>query len=419
MQGDYLNMNEPSQQIDSALNICIAPDQPLKCKALKETFLRVTKNIQALSIGNDPFDKRIVSIDLQDGSKHRFCLAAVTFLGGNGNHPIFKKRIQLKEWYKTAYMHLVPQGCTVHFMGIYHYDGNIVFVDFLPDTYVTRKMHNSSAFVYVNDLFRAMQDGIARRRDFHGNTIITIRANELINYLRSNDKSSSSLTNIDLLEKFTDFNAIFPFNEWLYGGETINKMRLAQWPKWRETEWPGWYLEFEFYTFLKNNNVKNILYKGNSAKSGYCWELDFDLFFPMHKFYGDLKASDCNKNDAPGNDKETVAAAISHYGRLWYIIYEHDTVKDSVCGGEVCKIRYELLLADTAGKAKSPDSYISRMKNRVKFRKMMILELNRANCNEILKDFHQGQQPDGSARATKVLINKTNVENFQIFHYSC
>ena len=161
-------MNEPSQQIDSALNICIAPDQPLKCKALKETFLRVTKNIQALSIGNDPFDKRIVSIDLQDGSKHRFCLAAVTFLGGNGNHPIFKKRIQLKEWYKTAYMHLVPQGCTVHFMGIYHYDGNIVFVDFLPDTYVTRKMHNSSAFVYVNDLFRAMQDGIARRRDFHG-----------------------------------------------------------------------------------------------------------------------------------------------------------------------------------------------------------------------------------------------------------
>ena len=159
------------------------------------------------------------------------------------------------------------------------------------------------------------------------------------------------------------------------------------------------------------------MYKGDSSKSKSMWEFDLDLFFPQHKFYGDLKASDCNKSEAPGNDKSTVASAISRYGRLWYIIYEHDTVKDNVCDGEVCKIRYELLLADPAGKAKSPDSYISRMKNRVKFCRMMILELNRANCNEILKDFHQGQQPDGSERATKVLVNKKTVENFQIFHY--
>lgn len=409
-------MNEGSQQIDSALNICIDQDQPLKGKRLKETFLYFVKNIPGCKIVNESIDKRVIALDLQDGAKHRFCLAAVTFLGGNGNHPIFKKRIQLKEWYKTAYMNLKSQGCTVHFMGIYHYNGNIVFVDFLPDTYVTRKTHNSSAFVYVNDLFRAMQDGIAYRNDFHGNTIVAIRANELSNYISCN-ASGAPIDNSELIKEFSDFNEILPFNCWLKGGDTINKMRLAQWSKWRETEWPGWYLEFEFCSFLRKNNIKNIFYKGVSSKKEFHWELDFDLFFPKHKFYGDLKASDSNKDEAPGNDKETVAAAISRYGRLWYIIYEHDTVKDCMCNGEVCKIRYELLLADPAGKAKSPDSYIRRMKNRIKFKKMMILELNRANCNKILKDFHQGHQPDGSARAAKVLIRKKDMENFQIFHY--
>ena len=261
-------MNEYSQQIDSVLNICTAPDQPLKGRKLKEAFLSVVKKVPALKISNDPFDKRIVAIDLPDGSKHRFCMAAVTFLGGNGHHPIFKKRIQLKEWYKTAYMYLTSQGCTVHFMGIYHYDGNIVFVDFLPDTYITRKMHNSSAFVYVNDLFRAMQDGIASRIDFHGNKIITIRANELIGYLRNNT-SSSLICDDELVKVFSDFNKILPFDLWLKGGDTINKMRLAQWPKWRETEWPGWYLEFEFCSFLRKNNIRNVFYKGDPSRADF------------------------------------------------------------------------------------------------------------------------------------------------------
>ena len=409
-------MNEFSQQIDSALNICVDSDQPLKGKRLQETFLSLARNCPNCIIGSDGIDDRIIAVDLPNGTKHRFCLAAVTFLGGNGHHPLYKKRIQLKEWYKDAYFRLTAQGCKVHFLGIYHYKKNIVLVDFLPETYVERKMHNSSAFVYINDLFRAMQDGIAYREDFHGNIIITIRANELTNYLYNTDKTVI-MDNKELIKTFADFNAVMPFDQWLKGGEIINKMRLAQWSKWRETEWAGWYLEFEFYSFLKKNNVQNVLYKEDASKITFPWEFDLDLFFPQHKFYGDLKASDCNKSEAPGNDKDTVASAISRYGRLWYIIYEHDTVKDNVCGGEVCKIRYELLLADPAGKAKSPDSYIGRMKNRVKFRRMMILELNRANCNEILKDFHQGQQPDGSQRATKVLINKKNVENFQIFHY--
>ena len=409
-------MNEFSQQIDSALNICVDSDQPLKGKVLKETFLKLVGNCSNCIVGSDSVDPRIIAVDLPNGIKHRFCLAAVTFLGGNGNHPLYKKRIQLKDWYKDAYFRLTAQGYKVHFTGIYHYKKNIVLVDFLPETYVTRKMHNSSAFVYINDLFRAMQDGIAYREDFHGNTIVTVRSNELSNYLC--DKNVVSLrNNNELVKIFADFNIVMPFNQWLKGGEIINKMRLAQWSKWRETEWAGWYLEFEFCSYLQSHGIKNILYRGNTLKNDALWEFDLDLFFPKHKFYGDLKASDSEQNAAPGNDKNTVASAISRYGRLWYVIYEHDTIKDKDCGGEVCKIRYELLLQDPTSTAKSPDSYISRMKNCVNFRRMMILELNRANCSDILMDFHQGQQPDGSSRSLKVLINKKNVENYQIFHY--
>ena len=84
-------MNEGSQQIDSALNICIDQDQPLKGMRLKETFLYFVKNIPGCKIVNESIDKRVIALDLQDGAKHRFCLAAVTFLGGNGNHPILKR----------------------------------------------------------------------------------------------------------------------------------------------------------------------------------------------------------------------------------------------------------------------------------------------------------------------------------------
>jgi len=293
-------MNEYSQQIDLALNICIAPDQPLKGKALKDAFLSIVNNIPNCQVAVDSIDNRIIAVDLPDGTKHRFCLAAVTFLGGNGNHPIFKKRIQLKGWYKNAYFNLTSQGCKVHFLGVYHFNKNIVFVDFLPETYVLRKMHNSSAFVYINDLFRAMQDGVAYRKDFHGNTIVTVRANELKNYLGGNGQASI-FDNEELIKTFSDFNNILPFNQWLKGGETIDKMRLAKWPKWRETEWPGWYLEFEFCSYLHKNMIDNVSYKGDASKAGTSWDFDLDLFFPKHKFYGDLKASDCRKSEAPGN----------------------------------------------------------------------------------------------------------------------
>mgnify|MGYP006987443637 FL=1 len=406
-------MNEKSEQIDSRLNVEVSQDQPLSPAKLdaailaalpggigKRTTVKVNGKAYPFIACSSP------------AKKHALLSAAVTFLGGNGNHPIFKKRIQLKSWFKPVHHELTRQGYQVHFLGVYHYEGNIVFVDFATATYMQRKMHNSSAFVYVNDLFRAMKDGVATRIDLHGNQITTIRRNVFASYLSG---AEGGLSDSILFDAFRDFNSEMPFASWIRGDFAIREMQQNKWPKWRETEWPGWYLEFKFATFLEQHNVKAVVYQGNEGKKK--GNLDFDLLFPLHKFYGDLKSSDIGEKHSPGNDKGNLMAAIDRCDRFWYVIYEHETVKDKDCGNEITRFRYEFMVSLNDAKAKDPLSYAARMKNKVNFRRMMILELNRANCGDLLSAFHQGHQPDGGTRAEKVLINKRNVENYQVFHY--
>ena len=62
-----------------------------------------------------------------------------------------------------------------------------------------------------------------------------------------------------------------------------------------------------------------------------------------------------------------------------------------------------------------PFSYASRFKSAVRFVRMMILEINEANFRDVLGDFNQGGQPDGAARALKVMITKRNIDNYLIF----
>ena len=403
-------MNEKSEQIDSRLNILVDDDQPLSPSELDEAIISALPSAKTVKVKMCGKEYSFISFS-DSTSKHAILSAAVTFLGGNGNHPIFKKRIQLKRWFKPIHIKLSDQGYKVHFLGVYHYEGNIVFVDFATGTYMQRKMNNSSAFVYVNDIFRAMKDGVATRIDLHGNQITTIRRNAFANYLLG---VKTGLSDSVLFETFRNFNSEMPFMSWITGDFAIKEMHQNQWPKWRETEWPGWYLEFKFSSFLRRIESSVIVYQGNESKKK--GSLDFDLLFPLHKFYGDLKASDIKKKDSPGNDRESVFAAIDKCDRFWYVIYEHETVKDKDCGNRITKFRYEYLVS-VDGSAKSPMSYASRMKNKVNFKRMMILELNRANCGELLSEFHQGHQPDGASRAEKVLINKRNVENYQVFHY--
>lgn len=408
-------MNEKSEQIDARLNILEDDDQPLLKDDLKEAIIAaLPKGCARKEVVAEGRRRYKFVACTTSTAKHAFLSAAVTFLGGDGNHPLFKKRIQLPGWFKPAYYALEKLGYIVHFLGVYHYKGNIIFVDFAPATYLKRKMNHSSAFVYVNDLFRAMKDAVASRVDFHGNKLTTIRRNAFFDYLSGFGEVRSDDV---LFERFKEFNQTFQFSNWIHGSSAIREMQQGNWSKWRETEWPGWYLEFKFSTFLSNHEVKEITYHANSGKTKGA--LDFDLYFPYHRFYGDLKASTITNKFSPGNDQANLLSAIDKFDRFWYVIYEHETVKDKDHNAEAPKVtvfRHSLLLA-IDGSAKSPDSYASRMKNRVCFKRMLILEVNRANYGQLLSAFNQGKQPDGSARAPKFNIKKAVMENFQVFHY--
>jgi hypothetical protein len=159
-------------------------------------------------------------------------------------------------------------------------------------------------------------------------------------------------------------------------------------------------------------------YVGSSLKRD--GELDFDIRFDEEDFYGDLKASDISKDETPANDQKNFIECIYNHEKFWYIIYEHETLKDSSATGyEATKGRNRYIKSVDPSYDKDEMSYHKRMKNSVKFVKMSIIELNRVNFREALKDFNQGHQPDGSARNPKFNINKKVLENdnFVVFRY--
>lgn len=415
-------MNEKSEQIDAALNYKVDYDQPLDWR--NELFT-VTAEVLCCK------DCSIVNVELSDGKHkilkykssegviHYILLAAVTFLGGRDNHPIFKKRIQLKTWYKEAYHKFTAARSKVHFMGVYHYMGNVLFVDFEPETYITNKMHNSSAFVYTNDLYRAMKDGVAFRRDFNGHGITTVTKNKLVSYLNGSHDGEMSMPTDDLVRLFVEFNATFPFMKWIKGIDAIQEMAINGWPDWRQTEWAGWFLEYKFSTYIDDMGIEKVVYCKNKKKDG---NLDFDLWFPFHKFYGDLKASDTLKDVAPGNDQGSLLEAINRYDRFWYVIFEHETIKDSQSKQKFSVERSAYIFSrDGIVHVSSEQKHHRDLKYKVCFNRMLILEINRFNYQDMLKTFNQGRQPDGKPRQKKFLVRKhlpVELENYQILHYA-
>lgn len=119
-----------------------------------------------------------------------------------------------------------------------------------------------------------------------------------------------------------------------------------------------------------------------------------------------MKASDISKKETPGNDQRTLVECIYRYNKFWYVIYEHETQKDSDNNYEATKARNKYIKSVDPAYDKDEMSYSSRMKHSVKFTKMTIIELNRVNYRDALKDFNQGRQADGNVRTPKFNINK-------------
>lgn len=397
--------NIDSEQIRADLSLDIAKDQVLSKKEQENELIRF------LGKDNCAIEKIAgkAVLTYSNGNKKYILLhKAISYLGNP--HPIYKKRIQLPNWFKEFCSEIKKNKITydVRFIGIYHYKGLVIFVDFIKDTYLNKIIHNSSAHIYTNDLYQALKLGVFHKEDNFGNHIYSIRGNEFADYL--NDKV---IYENKLLSLFKQFNNKFSFGKWLKVLPTVKEMKKGKWPNYRQTEWPGWYLEYKFNQFTINNNTAPfILYTGLSHKKKDKKEFDFDLYFERDDFYGDLKASDISQKNAPGNDQTTFINCINTHDKFWYIIYEHETIKDSENNDYKNVREYNLYLG------KNELSYAKRLKTSVKFCKMTILELNRVNYHEILSEFNQGHQPNGANRNPKFMIKKKDIDRFVIFRYN-
>lgn len=399
------NLN--SEQLRPDLSLDIAPDQVLTSKEQEEFLIRFLGKGNCKTI--DILGHKIF-LYTSKGKQYILLHRAVSYLGGNGQHPIFKKRVQLPSWYKdfclAAKRNKLPYD--IRFIGVYHYKGVVVFVDFEKDTYLKKKVHNSSAHIYINDLYQALTNGVFHKEDMFGNHIYSIRGNKLASYLDGKEIGQNILFSL-----FEKFNNGFTFGQWIKVLPTIKEMQQSGWPEWRQTEWPGWYLEYKFNQFtIDNNTAPLILYTGQSHKAKQDGVFDFDVWFKHHQFYGDLKASDITKTVAPGNDQSAFVECINMFGKFWYIIYEHETTKDTEENG------YKNVRTYNRYMKKDELSYSTKLKTGVKFMKMTILELNRINYREALSEFNQGHQPDGSKRNPKFMIKKKDIDRFVVFRYN-
>lgn len=407
------SLNQPSEQIRSDFGLEIADDQVLRTQKQQQKalvhYLGDKKCFKETIFGKKVF------VYKTNNKKYILLHKAISYLGNP--HPIFKKRIQMPSWWQEFCRKATEQSLDydIRFVGIYHYQNNVIFVDFAKDTYLQHGLHNSSAHIYTNDLYQAVRNGVFHREDQYSNHIYSVRAKDFAGYLIGTKTEDN-----DLFELFAKFNNGFSFGQWLYAVDKIKEMHCDNWRHWQQAEWAGWFLEYKFNKFTIDDDTLTLMkYVGTDNKGHKKGTFDFDIWFARDKFYGDLKASDIEKTSTPGNDQETFVECINKYDRFWYVIYEHETIKDSedTCFKATIE-RNQYIRSVLPNYEKDDMSYHKRMKNSVRFVKMTILELNNVTFRDVLSDFNQGRQPDGKSRQKKFLIKKKDMDKYVVYRYT-
>lgn len=338
----------------------------------------------------------------------------ITYLGNPWG--IHKKRIQIPHEWLDLYGKGKRLGFDVKFIGIYAYRDNVVFADFDPSLYLARKAHNSSAHVNTNDLYQTTIYGSFSRIDKNNNSINFLTSKNFAAYI----SSAVAVNNNEPISVFKSFNRQFLQYDYVNALDAVQEMYADNWKDTFQVEWPGFYLEYRVNKHIGENDYKNIVSFESDKNQG---SLDFDLLFNQgssNEFLGDLKASDWQKNDAPGNDQLSFDNALKKYGKFWYVIYEHQTKKsakdDNDFSGveEWNKWKRDVGYFERAKKPYNGHSYWQRFKDSVAFVQSKILEVNEVNKDIVFKNFAQGHQPDGSPRKLKYMIKKDQIDNFLI-----
>jgi hypothetical protein len=318
----------------------------------------------------------------------------ITYLGHP--HLAFKKRIQISRGWQIG---LSEENA--YLMGVYKYKDTILYTLFDKKNFVTRVTNNSSAHVSTFDLLNAQQKGIFTKQDIRGNLITCVRK-DLINYVLSKIVSNESILSQEIL-LFEDFK--LTLNSIYQGIECYSELISNNYRNKFQPEWFGFFLEFKFENFLEENpNYKSICwYQSKKSRN----DIDLDLNF-NNEFLGDLKTHSNESSAILGNDTVNINKALKKYGKLWYIVYNHNTFRDSDNNFEVT------IFWNTEQKKDNLMSYSKKMKNRIELTDFMILEINEYN-NKYLSVFNQGINSNKLPREPKIKIDKKMINNFLIY----
>ena len=318
----------------------------------------------------------------------------ITYLGHP--HLAFKKRIQISRGWQIG---LKEENA--YLMGVYKYKETILYAIFDKKNFVTRVTNNSSAHVSTFDLLNAQQKGIFTKKDIRGNVITCVRK-DLIKIVFSKIVSNESVLCQEIL-LFENFK--LSLNSIYHGIECYTELISNNYRNKFQPEWFGFFIEFKFEKFLEeNSNYKSICwYQSKKSKN----DIDLDLNF-NNKFLGDLKTHSNESSAILGNDIKNINMALEKYGKLWYIVFNHNTFRDSENNFEVTIFWNEQQKKDNLM------SYSKKMKNRIELTDFMILEINEYN-KKYLSVFNQGINSNKLPREPKIKIDKKMINNFLIY----
>lgn len=337
----------------------------------------------------------------------------VTYLGNPW--PVFKKRIQIPPEWKDAHRDICQAGRRARFVGVYRHEGTVVFVDFDPAPYVSRKANNSAAHVATNDLYQALTLGTFSRTDSRGNRLTAIRPDLLASYLRGETRQEPPVFDV-----FRMLNADLIGHGRIEALDAVREMHAASWPDTYQAEWPGFYLEYRVDRFVRAHDLEHLVrFQKDKGRGRYDYDLVIHADETSAAFFGDLKASDIGQTETPANDAEDLLRCVRELGRFWYVVYEHQTLRarDDRDRATVAWNEWKRSTGYFERRRRDFDrlSYAPRFKASVEFVRMFVLEVNPANVDIVLGDFHQGRQQGGADRAIKKMIRKENIDNFVVF----
>lgn len=396
-------------------DVSITPNELFK--KMKEFFPEIHKNSEGMICGE------------YLGKRYAIRAKNITYLGNP--HPIYKKRIQIPEDLPQFYQKAIEREMKPILLGVYTYGENTLFCEFSIEDFIGKKAHNSSAHVYTSDMAGAVEDGVFQKVDCFGNRITVFKPEYASAFLEDlfeagfeagkeeqgilgfqtviEDQETDSLSGYEEnLKQIVDCIEDFFVTEdkvWR-GVECYQKMVKDNYRNKFQSEWAGFFLEYEFESYLKEKRLEDLVrYEQDKTSGG----IDLDLYFPAIKCYGDLKAHSENSRGIQGNDWDTVMSIIDSdkNNHIFYIVCEHSTVKDSECGYEVTQYWNKML-----GK-EDLMSYSSRMKNRVELKKFYVLDINASN-KKYLTMFKQGVNSNKKLRPPKIMIEHNYLDKFVI-----